>query len=452
VSRPDADLLIAGGGLAAQRCCEALRRLGYDGRIVVLCEEQSAPYDRPPLSKAILSGEREPEGLAFRAAAWYEEHDVELLLGVAAQELDIAGSAVRLRKSNERGDGASRRGGSHRVDRLRFGELLIATGSRPRRLPGVALGGAVHELRTYDDALSLRAALRDRDGRLAILGGGLIGMEVAGAARALGRDVTILEAATTPLERLLPPALGRWIAYLHHLHGVDIRLGTTAERASSRADGVRLALSDTSTLDAGTVLVAAGTMPATEWLAGSGLGPGSLATDAGGRTECPGVYAAGDAASFPDPYLGERIPSQHWEAAVRQGIAVARTIVGLPPAASVPSMCWSDQHGHRIQLVGHPSRDCEIELDGDPAAGSFAAWITRAGRARGVLLVDRPDSLPLARKWIATGSTGGEDDGSDNHEHEENEVPDDMHTGDRRVRVPRSRRLRGDRAGRIPRR
>jgi 3-phenylpropionate/trans-cinnamate dioxygenase ferredoxin reductase subunit len=138
VSRPDADLLIAGGGLAAQRCCETLRRLGFDGRIVVLCEEPSTPYDRPPLSKSMLIDEREPEGLSFRPASWYEEHDVELLLGATAQELDLPGRAVVL------GDGA----------RLRFTELLIATGSRPRRLLGIPVGGAVHELRTHEDALA----------------------------------------------------------------------------------------------------------------------------------------------------------------------------------------------------------------------------------------------------------------------------------------------------------
>jgi 3-phenylpropionate/trans-cinnamate dioxygenase ferredoxin reductase subunit len=385
VSRPDADLLIAGGGLAAQRCCETLRRLGFDRRIVVLCEEPSTPYDRPPLSKSMLIDEREPEGLSFRPASWYEEQDVELLLGATAQELDLPGRAVVL------GDGA----------RLRFTELLIATGSRPRRLPGIPVGGAVHELRTHEDALALRAALREREGRLAILGAGLIGMEVAAAARALGREVTLIEAADMPLARVLPPALGSWIAYLHRLHGVDVRLATSVERVSLQEATARLELSDSSALEADTLLVAVGTSPATEWLAGAGLGEGAISTDAGGRTALPGVYAAGDAACFPDPLLARPVPSQHWEAAVRQGIAVARSIVGIAPSPPAPSMFWSDQHGHRIQFVGHAAPDCEIELDGDPAGGSFAAWITRAGRPQGALLVDRPQSLPAARARIA---------------------------------------------------
>jgi NADPH-dependent 2,4-dienoyl-CoA reductase/sulfur reductase-like enzyme len=170
------------------------------------------------------------------------------------------------------------------------------------------------------------------------------------------------------------------------------------------------------------VLVAVGTSPATEWLASAGLGPGAIYTDAGGRTELPGVYAAGDAACFPDPFLELPLPSQHWEAAVRQGVAVARSIVGLPPAPPAPSMFWSDQHGHRIQFVGHATPDCEIELDGDPATGeSFAAWIASAGRPQGALLVDRPQSLPAARARIAgaeeLSAGSGERNSDSNNDH-----------------------------------
>jgi NADPH-dependent 2,4-dienoyl-CoA reductase/sulfur reductase-like enzyme len=398
VSETDADLLIAGGGLAAQRCCEMLRRLGFDGRIVVLCAEQSPPYDRPPLSKSVLSKAHEPEAQSFRPAAWYEEHGVELLLGVAAVELDPAERTVLL--GARPGAGASN--GARAGERLRYDKLLVATGSAPRRLPGIRPGGPVHELRTYEDALALRAALRQGSGRLAILGAGLIGMEVAAAARALGREVTLIEAADRPLARVLPRPLGAWMAYLHRLHGVDVRLASAVERVALREGRARLRLSDAGELEADTVLLAAGVSPATDWLASTGIAAGAVRTDAGGRTALPGVYAAGDAACFPDPYLGQAVPSQHWEAAVRQGVAVARSIVGLPPAPAAPSMFWSDQHGHRIQFVGHAPADCEIELDGDPGAGQdFVAWISRGGRTRGALLVDRPQALPAARARIA---------------------------------------------------
>jgi len=271
-----------------------------------------------------------------------------------------------------RGALRSANGAGHSGATLRFERLVIATGSRPRRLSGVALGEAVHELRTHADALALRTSLREGQGRLVILGAGLVGMEVASSARSLGLEVTLIEAAPTPLARALPPALGHWITRMHRRQGIDVRL------------------------------VAAGTAPATEWLAASGLGPGPIHIDRGGRTRLPGIYAAGDAACFPDPYLGERTPTPHWEAAARQGAAAARTIIGLKPSEPVPSMFWSDQHGRRIQLVGHAPAQCEIELDGDPESGEpFTAWIRRNGLPMAALLVNRPDALPRARRWIA---------------------------------------------------
>ncbi len=408
MTRPDADVLIAGGGLAAQRCCETLRRVGFEGRIVVLCEEPSAPYDRPPLSKAVLTDGRESHELAFRPARWYEQNGVELLLGVGADGLDVAGRRVSLRA---RGGAPNRaKSSERRWGTLRYERLVIATGSRPRGLPGVALEDVVHELRTDVDALALRRALREREGRLAVLGAGLVGMEVASSARAIGLDVALIEAAHTPLGRALPPTLGRWIAELHRSRGVDLRLGTTVERVDVGRRGARLQLSDGSAVGADTVLVAVGTAAATEWLAASGLGPGPIPVDRGGRTRFQGIYAAGDVACFPDPWTGERKPTPHWEAAARQGAAVARTIVGLEPAAPVAPMFWSDQHGLRIQLVGHAPAGCEIEFDGDPHSGEpFSAWIKDGKRPAAALLVDRPDALPQARRWIAGAHPGAEE-------------------------------------------
>ncbi len=393
---PDTDVLIAGGGLAAQRCCETLRRLGFDGRIVVLCEEPEAPYDRPPLSKAVLTGIHQPSELAFRPAGWYAEHDVELLLGCAACGLNVREREVALQGS----------GGSH-TQTLRYRSLVIATGSRPRRLPGLEIAGAVHELRTRADALSLREALLDAQRGLVVLGAGLVGMEVASSARALGLDVTLVEAAPTPLTRAMPPTLGRWIAGLHRAHGVDVRLATTVERVALRGGVTTLGLSDGASVAADTVLVAAGTEPATAWLTESALGPGAIPTHRAARTRVPDVYAAGDAACFPDPFTGERIPTPHWEAAVKQGAAAARAIVGQEPVEPTPSMFWSDQHGRRLQLVGHAPATCEIELDGERESGEpFAAWITRRGLPAAALLVDRPDALPRARRWIEAAHAG----------------------------------------------
>ncbi len=434
--RADADVVIAGGGLAAQRCAETLRRAGFEGRIVVLCEESLPPYDRPPLSKAVLAGERDPGELALRAAPWYAEHDVELLLGVAAAEFDGVRHTVGLRGAE---DGV-----------LRYRHLVIATGSRPRRLPGLQPGGAIHELRSAADALALRARLAAHRGPLVVLGAGLVGMEVASVARARGHEVTLVEAAATPLGRALPPSLGAWLAGVHRAHGVDVRLATVVREMDAGEDRATLTLSDGTAIEGATVLVAAGTVPATGWLAdgrpqaggrpvrrsGSGAGPalpggreegpalpggreegpalpsgraaGPIETDEAGRTRWPDVYAAGDAACFPDPYLGAHVPTQHWEAAVRQGTAVARAIVGLVPVEVPPPMFWSDQHGRRIQLVGHAPAGCEIEYEGDPGAEQpFVAWLTREGAPAGVLLVDRPDVLRRARRWVARADDDG---------------------------------------------
>ena len=391
----DAELVIAGGGLAAQRCVEHLRRRGFDGRIAMICEESALPYDRPPLSKAVLTEGRDIDSLRFRDEGWYSARGVELLLGVRAAGLDHDERVVEL-QSAAGGARADRPAG-----RLRYEHLLVATGGRPRRLAGLEPGGPVVELRTGADALALRTALL-RGGRLLVIGAGLIGLEVASAARVLGLDVTVVEAEATPLARVLPPALGSWLAGLHVAAGIEVRLGTTVASLERGTDGAIAMLSDGTSLEASTVLAATGTAPATAWLGGA-AGTGSpLRTDAGGRTALPGVYAAGDAASFPDPFGPGHAVTPHWEAAVRQGVAVARSVLGEAPAQATPAMFWSDQHGRRIQMVGHTSSPAETELDGEPREDApFTVRITRGGRPAAALLVDMPEQLVRAREEIA---------------------------------------------------
>jgi 3-phenylpropionate/trans-cinnamate dioxygenase ferredoxin reductase subunit len=382
----DVDVLIAGGGLAAQRTCETLRRLGYDGRVRLLCDERHAPYDRPPLSKAVLTGERGSETPSLRPARWYREHDVELMLGARASALDPAARRVDLE------DGAC----------LRYRQLVVATGSRPRRLPALPLGDAVRELRTIDDARALRQLLSGGVERLAIVGAGLIGMEVASSARRLGIAVTLIEAAPTPLARALPPTLGRWLAGLHERAGVEVLLERAVDRVRHDGTHVELALNDGHSVVADLVLVATGTVPATDWLADTGLGSaGAIHVDAGGRSALPGIYAAGDAACFPDPATGRHIPTQHWEAAAHQGAAVARAIVGQPDQAAQPPMFWSDQHGVRIQFVGHGDGAERIAVDGEPDTPDFTAWLIRGERPVGALLAGRARALADVRRRIA---------------------------------------------------
>jgi 3-phenylpropionate/trans-cinnamate dioxygenase ferredoxin reductase subunit len=374
-------VVIAGGGLAAQRAAETLRRGGYDGRLRMICAERHRPYDRPPLSKEVLAG---VEHGTFRAAAWYEEHGVELELGVAAAGLDCRERAVTLADGHE----------------LRYDRLLIATGSRPRRLTLLDGFANVHTLRTRDDAHALRAALAD-GGRLVIVGAGFIGQEVAAAAARAGVHATIVEAAAAPLQALLGADVGAWFAQLHRSQGVDVILGAEIAATEGARHVEALTLSDGRRLACDHVVVGAGVDPDLAWLAGSGLDPTGVAVDADGRTAAPDVFAAGDAAATYDPVLRRHVPGGHWESAVRQGVAAARAMLGREPQRSAPASFWSDLYDTRVQYLGNARLADRTAIDGDPAARDFTITFTRDGRPVAVLLVGRPHELPNARALLA---------------------------------------------------
>jgi 3-phenylpropionate/trans-cinnamate dioxygenase ferredoxin reductase component len=354
------ELLIVGGGLAAQRCIEVLRAAGDDRPVTVVCDEPVRPYDRPPLSKEGLLGAIDP---AFRPAGWYADHGVELRLGVAARLLDPARRTVTL------ADG----------ERLRYQTLLIATGARARSLPGVP---RAQVLRSSFDGERLRSALQ-AGGPLAVVGAGLIGLEAAAAARALGVDVTVIEAAPRPLAGILGPRAGAWVTALHRAEGVVLRTGVTVERDLGDA----LELADGTRVECAHVLAGIGVAPAADWLAGSGLAPTGVPVDAAGRTGLPGVYAAGDVTG-----------SGHWEAAARGGAAVAGALLGRADRDPGPASFWSDQHGVRLQCVGDPRGAAEHVTHGDLAAREFELDHHLDGRTTAVLLAGRPPSALRAAR------------------------------------------------------
>ena len=313
-------VVIVGGGLAAQRCCETLRSRGFQGRIRVVCQEPRAPYDRPPLSKDVLAGEREPETLDFRPAEWYAKREIELLLGESASSLDTGEQRLML------ASGAN----------LQYEAALIATGSLPRNLPSLRGLRNAHTLRTIADAARIRDGLR-RGGPLVVIGAGFIGLEVAATARGLGVDVTVVEAAPAPLMRVLPPELGNWFADLHRAEGVEVLLSAQivgVGATKGRADWVELR--DGRRIACDVLMVGVGIEPATRWLEGSGLAPDGVQADPSGRTAAPNVYAAGDAARPLNPRTGEYQRSEHWEAAAHQGAQAGRAMLGLEAA---PSPC-----------------------------------------------------------------------------------------------------------------
>jgi 3-phenylpropionate/trans-cinnamate dioxygenase ferredoxin reductase subunit len=370
----NAGVVIAGGGLAAQRCCETLRRLGYEGRVRIVCGEDRLPYDRPPLSKQMLAGEHTAEALSFRDAEWYAAQDVELLLGETAVSLDAERRRLVLAGGGE----------------LPYENLLIATGSAPRRLPGLDGFSNVHELRSAADAQRLRSAL-EPGSRLLVVGMGFIGQEVAATARRLGVDVTALEAAPAPLSAILGDRLGCWFASMHAEEGVDVQLGTPLERFHGNRRAEAAVLADGRRIECDTVVIGIGVAPATAWLAGSGLdAQRGVTVDEYSRTRLPGVYAAGDATG-----------AQHWEAAVRQGTDAARAMLGLEPSPAPPPYFWSDQYGVRIQCVGHPRGADAVLVEGDQRARDFTAVFHQGRRPVAALLVGRPAQMPAMRRLIA---------------------------------------------------
>lgn len=387
------EILVIGAGAAGATTAETLRRQGYEGRLTLVGGERHLPYDRPPLSKQVLSGQWEPDRIQLRRPENYDRLGIELCLGTAAVRLDRQDRAVEL------ADGTRRRADA----------VVIATGVRPRRLPGGTGLTGVHVLRTVDDALALRDALAGGP-RLVVAGAGLLGTEAAIAARGLGAEVTLLTAEPVPLLGVLGPQAAGLVVAVHRELGLRVRHGRAAglEGVGGAVTGVRL--TDGSLLPADVVLVAVGSRPSTEWLAGSGIGIGlddGVVCDAMGSAG-PGVWAAGDLAAWPDERTGLRQRLEHRTRAGEQAVAVARNLLagsGARPFASVPYF-WTDQQDLRIQVYGEAGRaDRTHVVEGSPADRAFTALYCVGGRVRGALAVNMPRGLhelrPLVENRIA---------------------------------------------------
>ncbi|GLY34439.1 pyridine nucleotide-disulfide oxidoreductase [Amycolatopsis sp. NBRC 101858] len=355
-------IAVVGASLAGVRAAQELRAQGYDGGIVLIGEEQHLPYDRPPLSKAFLAGTASPASLELLDAGDLASLALDFRLGVRATALEPGNRRVLLSD-----------GGSVHAD-----GVVIATGGRARTLPGFE---AAHTLRTLDDALALRSALVPGV-RVAIVGAGFIGAEVASTCRSLGLDVTVLEALPAPLAPVLGPELAAVCARLHADHGTDLRCGVSVTDMSEA--GVHLA--GGSLVPADVVVTGVGMTPATDWLAGSGLKVGNgVHADAGLVTELPQVVAVGDVAR----YGGRR--HEHWTNASEQApVAVANLLAGQTARTYAPSgYVWSDQYAGTLQLAGHPRPDDTLSVvDGDLSSSSFAAVWQRDGATVGVFALN----------------------------------------------------------------
>ena len=348
-------VVIVGAGLAGARAAETLRADGHDGRIVLVGEEPVAPYERPALSKEFLAGSRDEASLLLRKAGFWSARAIELVLGTSVVDIDPVRRAVATNRGRD----------------LDFDALVLATGSRPRRLP-LPPCAAVHELRTIADARRLRDGLV-AGAHLVVIGGGFVGAEVASTARSLGVRVTVVEAGTAPLERALGAEVGLLLAARWRRAGVDVRLRTTVGRIDGDGHARRVLLSDGTELRADLVLVAVGVTPASE------LVPQSLP---------PNVFVAGDVGG-----------TGHWTAAALDGAAAAKRVLGLPVPAPQPPYVWSDQFGLRLQVVGSPRPELVGELEG--GEDSFAVrYVDAEGRLRGALLANRPVEAAAMRRSL----------------------------------------------------
>ncbi|MBT0767395.1 FAD-dependent oxidoreductase [Kineosporia sp. J2-2] len=392
---------VVGTGLAGLSSARALRELGFTGRIVLIGDEKHEPYDRPPLSKAFLAGDWDPARIALGLPT-DAELGLDRRLGHRAAGLrpDGPGWVVELEDGDE----------------VRVDGVVIATGARARRLPGVPLRG-VHTLRTLDDALALRAELLP-GARLVIVGGGFIGAEIASTAVTLSVDTSMVEIAPALLARPLGERVGAAMAALHEANGVKVLTGVgVSTLLPNPADPGRVggvALADGRELPADVVVVGIGSEPNTEWLAGSGLtGPdpdGSLAggvlTDESGRTGLSGVVATGDCTAVHHPFAGRVLRQEHWTHAAQHPAQAVAALIGaeapvVSPAMRVPYV-WSEQYGRHFQFAGHhqPGDEAEV-VDGDLAGPAFTVLYRRDGEPVGVFGVGQPKVFGRWRRELA---------------------------------------------------
>lgn len=385
-------IVVVGASLAGLRCVERVRAAGYPGELVLVGDEPHPPYDRPPLSKQLLTGEWDADKVRLADPG---SLDAEVRVGTRAVALRPGDRVVEL-------DGA---------DQLSYDRLVIATGAAARRLPfGHGLDG-VHAVRTLDDSLALRAAF-ERQPNVVVIGGGFIGAEIASAARSLGLAVTLVETEPAPLARVLGTEAAAFFARLHRDNGVRLHCGRSvvALEGEGRVDRVRL--DDGTELAADVVVVGIGAVPNTGWLNGSGLAVGDgVECDERLCTNVPDVFAIGDVARFHHRGFGERVRVEHWTDASQQAAVVAHNVLHEPPEwkpyEAIPYF-WSEQYGSRIQFCGRAIGRLQL-IEGDVGDEAFVAVYVHDGAVAGALAVNRGSQLPKLRRLVAAREPWKED-------------------------------------------
>jgi 3-phenylpropionate/trans-cinnamate dioxygenase ferredoxin reductase subunit len=357
--------VIVGASLAGAKAAETLRAEGFDGRIVLIGAERERPYERPPLSKDYLRGESPREKAYVHPESYYAQSGIELWTSTPVTELDAAASEVVL----------------HGGERLRYDRLLLATGAEPRRLhvPGAELEGVLY-LRDLDDSDAIAGRLRG-GGKVVVIGGGWIGAEVAASAREKGLDVTIVEQASVPLERVLGREVGAIYAGIHGDHGVELVTGIGLEAFEGGRTVERVRLSDGRTIDCDFVVVGVGVAPRIGLATAAAIDTdnGILVSDRL-ETSAPGIFAAGDVANAAHPVYGRRIRVEHWANALNQGPAAASNMLGKgQPYERLPYF-FSDQYDVGMEYSGYATSWDEVVFRGDPGGREFIAFWLEGGR------------------------------------------------------------------------
>ncbi|HVV11890.1 FAD/NAD(P)-binding oxidoreductase [Amycolatopsis sp.] len=385
--------VIVGGSVGGVRTAQALRGADYAGRVVLLVKEDRAPYDKPPLSKALLAGSATLDDLTLLSPTEADRLGIEVRLGTEAVALDAVAHEVVVA------------GGK----RIGYDSLVIATGAEAKCPPWWPMPG-VHVVRTADDAIALRADL-DRGGPLLVVGAGFIGAEVAATARAKGVPVTLVDPLPAPMSRVLSEEIGGYFADLHRRNGVRTRFGAAVERLDRDGEGLRAILTDGRIVDAATVVVGIGAEPVVTWLSSSGVRlDDGVICDGQGRCEgVDDVFAVGDVARWWHPRHGDWVRVEHWTNAAEQAVVVARALAGgaedSPPHAPVEYV-WSDQYDWKIQIAGRMGAGSRHEMLGSVADNRFAVLFHDGDDLlTGLLTVNWPRVTVAGRRTLAQSGT-----------------------------------------------
>lgn len=368
--RMPSSVVIVGGGGAGLAAADMLRREGYDGKLVMISADDSPPCDRPNLSKDFLAGTAQDEWIPLRPPEYYAERRIEVLLNSRVASLDVQKRRVQLEN-----------GQVHE-----FEALLIATGADPVKLqiPG-AKDSQLHYLRTFADSKAIVARAASAS-RVVVVGASFIGLEVAASLRARGIAVDVVASGNQPLERVMGPEVGRFIRALHESHGVTFHLGETV----SRLDGRRVTLSSGASVEADFLVLGVGVRPAVALAERAGLAMDcGIAVNEYLETSAPGIFAAGDAARWPDPHTGERIRVEHWVVAQRQGQVAARNILGRRERFDAVPFFWSQHYDVTINYTGHAESWDAVEISGKLEARDCTATYKRGARTLAVATISR---------------------------------------------------------------